>query len=99
MKKENSIELSFDKATTRLTFYPYGKEVYETQVKPKIKYTDEITNLVFPNQIVKASSSFVQGFFNEVIKNVGYDAIGRTIFIKSPNESLLESIKRGLRIG
>ncbi|MBQ6718554.1 MAG: DUF4325 domain-containing protein [Clostridia bacterium] len=96
MNKTNHIKLVFDKATTRLAYYPYGKEVYEQQVKPNIDFSNDITYIEFPDQIVKAASSFVQGFFEDIISNIGYEAIEKKIVILSKNESLKSSIKTNL---
>ncbi len=98
MMKEKYINLLFDKTTTRLTYYPYGREVYETQVKPKIDFSDDITYIVFPDQIVKTGSSFVQGFFEDIVSKLGFDAIGKKIVIVSQNDSLKESVQENLKL-
>lgn len=98
MMKTNRIELSFtDKTVTRLAYYPYGKQIYEEQVKPHINFFDDITYIVFPNHIVKLASSFVQGFFEEIIEKVGYEAIGKKIIVESSNDSLKTSIFENLK--
>lgn len=96
MSKENTIELVFDKATTRLAYYPYGKEVYKNQVKPHLDFNDDITYIKFPDQIIRAASSFVQGFFEEIIDKAGYEAIGKSIVVVSKNDSLKKSIDENL---
>lgn len=98
MSKENYIYLEFDKTTTRLTYYPYGKEVYETQVKSKLDFSDEVTYIIFPDQIVKTGSSFVQGFFEDIVSKLGFEAIGEKIVIVSKNESLKESVRENLKL-
>lgn len=78
-----------------LTYNPYGKEVYETQVKAQMDLTD-MNEIVFPNQVEKASSSFVQGFFAELIDTIGVDAIFEHFTICSPNEKLKTCFREGL---
>lgn len=91
------IKLSFDNTITRLAYYPYGKDIYEKQVKPYIDFSAEKTYIVFPDHIVKLASSFVQGFFEEIVSKLGYDAIGDKIIIESPNETLKDSIFENLK--
>ena len=75
---EKIIQLHFNATVTRLAGYDYGRSVYETQIKDFIDYTT-VTYLEFPNQIVKVASSFVQGLFSEIVKNVGMEAIGEKL--------------------
>ena len=61
------VKLIFDKSQTRLAGFSYGETTYREQVKPiydKINDENEQVKLVFPNQIEKVASSFVQGFFS-----------------------------------
>ncbi len=98
MSKTQRIKLSFsDKTVTRLAYYPYGKQIYEEQIKPYINFSDEVTCIIFPNHIVKLASSFVQGFFEDIIEHLGYDAIGTKIIIESANESLKKSVFENLK--
>lgn len=89
------ILLEFPKTLTRLTDNPYGKQVFAEQVADKIDYQAENT-IVFPKQIIKASSSFVQGFYSEIIKKIGYEGLDEHIIIESENTTLKESIKKNL---
>lgn len=89
------INLEFDKSITRLYGNPYGREVYEKQVKDKINI-NENNVLVFPPQIIKVSSSFVQGFFTELVNEIGYEELERHITIKSENPKLKDSIWENL---
>ncbi len=86
------IKLEFKKSTTRLAYYPFGKETYEKQVKPYIDFNGEKIQIEFPNQIVKVASSFVQGFFEEMVSTIGYEEIFKRVEIISENESLKKSI-------
>lgn len=87
----NTIELEFNKADTRIAGNPYGKEVFRTQVQNKIDYQTK-NCIVFPDQIEKIASSFVQGFFSEVIKKVGYARFGEVITVKASSIELEKQI-------
>lgn len=92
---KNRIELEFHRADTRLAGNPYGKEVFIAQVREKIDYT-MLNTIVFPENIEKVASSFVQGFFEEIIKNVGYEKFDNVIQIEARNEVLVENIRKDL---
>lgn len=62
----NGIGLVFDNTLTNLAWYEYGKKVYEQQVQGKIDLNEEF-QLVFPKQIKGVASSFVQGFFEQIV--------------------------------
>mgnify|MGYP003306632411 CR=1 FL=1 len=85
---EKKINLVFDKTTTRLAGYNYGIEVYKNQVEPLIDMSSDIIYITFPKEIVKIASSFVQGFFNVIIKKRGYDSIGKSVIVESDNDGL-----------
>lgn len=97
MQEENIIELQFDKATTRLAGNPYGKNVYEEQVKDKIDYNKR--NVIwFPANVEKVASSFVQGFFSEIIEKIGYEGVENTVEIESVNTKMKEDMYKDLFI-
>ncbi|MBO5239148.1 MAG: hypothetical protein J6B50_10315 [Lachnospiraceae bacterium] len=91
----NRIELKFDKSDTRLAGFPYGKMIYDKQVKDNINYDDKIM-IVFPTQIEKIASSFVQGFFAEIVKNIGYAGIEKQVDIVAGTPELVYSIKKNI---
>lgn len=92
---EKRIELKFPKTLTRLTDNTYGKEIFREQVSEKIDYNG-INTIVFPNEIKKASSSFVQGFFTDIINKIGYEELDKYIVIESEQQSLKDSIRKNL---
>lgn len=94
--QRNTIVLQFDKAATRVAGFPYGKSIFEKQVKGKINYS-EYTEIVFPDSIKRVASSFVQGFFEEIVQNIGYGGVEKLISIKTCSGELSESIKRNIR--
>ena len=85
------ITLTFDKTITRLAGYPFGKNIYNQQVKDQIDFENG-TCIVFPEQIVRIASSFVQGFFEEIVKVVSVSEVGRKIDIKCNGDELRNSI-------
>lgn len=90
-----NIELNFPKSETRLAGFPYGVSVYKQQVASLISF-DDVTIIKFPNQIEGVASSFVQGFFSEIIKAIGYKEINQKIIIQTGSEKLTESIKKNI---
>lgn len=89
------IKLEFPKSETRLAGFPYGETVYKQQVANDIKFDDKIT-IVFPDQIEKIASSFVQGFFAAIVDAIGYKGIDDKVTIKSRNEALTASIRKNI---
>lgn len=93
--KEIYIKLEFDKADTRLAGNPLGKQVYKNQVEHQIDYNCK--NIIeFPNHIEKIASSFTQGFFSELVKNIGFVGIEKIIKIRARNEKLEKDMMEDL---
>ncbi|MBJ7628167.1 hypothetical protein [Weissella confusa] len=89
------IKLDFsDKTLTGLAGYEYGMEVYEKQIKSKISEFDieHGFTIVFPDTIENIASSFVQGFFENLIGKVGYENIQKIVKINSSSKKLTEGI-------
>ena len=91
MSNEKIIKLQFDKTLSGLAGYEYGKQIYNEQVKYKIDFKQNIC-IEFPDNIQRIASSFVQGFFEEIIANAGISSVGNTIDIKCVNNELRQSI-------
>lgn len=92
----SKIKLEFDKAITSLAGYPYGKSVYDEQCKDKINFDDKEIIIEFPDNIERIASSFTQGFFNEILKNIGLSGIEQKVKIVSKNRGLKDEILRRL---
>ena len=92
----NIIKLKFDKTVTRLAGYPYGRHIYDTQVKDVIDFS-QCVQIEFPEQIVAIASSFVQGFFDEIIKKVGILGIGRQVIVMAPSIDVEDTIIKNLQ--
>lgn len=91
----NEINLKFDKSTTRLAGFPYGLAVFNEQVKNRISFNEEVT-IIFPEQIEKVASSFVQGFFSIIVEEIGYKGIEEKINIKTCSDVLTDSIRKNI---
>lgn len=92
----NIIQLKFGKAVTRLAGNDYGRQIYQEQVKDIIDFSS-VTQIVFPEQIISIASSFVQGFFDEIIANIGILGIGKQIVIVAPSLDVEKKIIKNLQ--
>lgn len=93
---ENKIELKFDNSLTSLAGYEYGISVYENQVKGKLDLKKSF-QLVFPEQIKGVASSFVQGFFEEIVNCIGLLNTEHNAKIISPRPGFSEMIMSKLQ--
>lgn len=92
----NEIKLNFDKTITKLAGNELGKHTYNNQVKDKINYTDNEIILIFPERIDLIASSFIQGFFEEIIRNIGISGVENKVVIKSSIEEIKNKIIQNL---
>lgn len=77
---ENKVVLTFDKSVQRLAGYELGQSIYQNQVAGKLDYSQE-AYIEFPSEIIKAASSFIQGFFEEIVRAVGLKGIGTQVHL------------------
>lgn len=85
----NKIDLVFDKKLTNLAGYDFGVRIYKEQIKGKIELYEKF-ELVFPEQIRMVASSFVQGLFEDIVKQIGLKATEENLYIE--NEKIYRSI-------
>lgn len=79
----NVFELSFqDKTLSNLTGNKYGRSVFDKQVKEHISY-DNLITIKFPDYIDNIGSSFIQGFFDEMVGEIGINGIENNVDIYS----------------
>lgn len=95
MCQMNVIELEFDKMDTGLAGNAYGRSIYEEQVKSKF-VAGQKNVIRFPENIEQVASSFVQGFFAELVKEMGYEKVREQIIIDSPYDYVKEGILKDL---
>lgn len=89
--EKKQICLEFNPMVTRLAGFDFGEDTYREQVEKQIDFSEE-TTIVFPNQIIKVASSFVQGFFSEIIAQVGLEGIGSNVIVNAGSKELIASI-------
>lgn len=80
------ITLTFQKDLTKLVGNSFGRKTYENQIKGNIDFEEKVI-LEIPSRINRISSSFVQGFFDEIIQTIGIEGVKEKFtFISSINE-------------
>lgn len=92
---EIRIDLEFPQTLTRLTDNLYGRKTFTEQVAEKIDYT-QVNIIHFPERIIRITSSFVQGFFTEIVNHIGYDDLKNHIKIDGVDEKVEESVWNNL---
>ena len=84
---ENKAILTFDANVIGLAGYEYGKQIYDLQVRDKIDISQEFY-IEIPSNIQFAASSFVQGFFSQIIDQIGLTQTEERAIIISENEKI-----------
>jgi hypothetical protein len=92
----NRIELRFKPATVALAGNPYGRKEFNNQVKPKLNQDKQIT-LVFPDQIIYITSSFIQGFFDYWLRTIGIENMRKNITVQTTHDNLTAYIWKNLQ--
>ena len=80
------IKLKFKNVITSLAGNSYGKTIFNEQVGD-IDFQQSY-NIIFPEQIINIATSFIQGFFEEFVKEIGISGIEKQITITSSIENL-----------
>lgn len=89
------ITLCFENGLCKLVGASFGHYVYQTQVKGVINLAQNVV-LVFPAEIDRISSSFVQGFFEEIVAEIGVAGVKKQIAFNSSIEDLKEFVLENL---
>lgn len=87
MKK---IKLRFDNTLTRLAGFQLGQKIYKEQVSSN--WDGSELAIQFPERIEKVATSFVQGFFSDLVNEIGYDRIRNDIKIEASSDKLVSEI-------
>ena len=66
-------------------------ETYKNQVENRINFDQKIT-IVFPDNIQRIASSFIQGFFENIVQHIGVSGVEKNIEINSTKEELKKII-------
>lgn len=89
------IALSFEEGLRKLVGVDFGRDTYQSQVKAVIDLSGTVT-FVLPPEIDRVSSSFVQGFFEEIVREVGIDGVREQVALKASIDGLKEFVLENL---
>lgn len=78
----NEFVLDFDKALTKLSGFKLGKDMFDEQIGQNIDYQKNIT-IVIPDRVDLIGSSFIQGFFETIVNQIGISGIEQKIKVVS----------------
>ena len=92
----NKFELKFDKALTKLSGFDLGKDMFDEQLKGKVDYTQEKIEIIIPNRVDLIGSSFIQGFFEDFVNNIGISGIEKKVVIVSSITNIKEMVVENL---
>ena len=92
---EQRIVLKFPKDLSKLAGNTFGRNTYENQVKGKIDLSEK-TIFVFPTGIDRIASSFVQGFFDSLVSEIGISGIEEQIYFESSIPNIKEFVLENL---
>ena len=81
-----------DKTLTKLAGNPFGRELFQEQVKGKIDLSKKFV-IEIPDRIDYLATSFVQGFFGEIYKQIGSDGIEKNLEIVAPS---IKNVKQSI---
>lgn len=84
---DNKITLNLSNDIIGLAGYEYGEQIYETQVRGNIDINKDFY-IEIPSNIQFAASSFVQGFFSNIIEEIGLSLTEKRAKIISENDSI-----------
>ena len=81
-----TIELIFNKSITRIAGNPYGKQIYNEQVKDKVDL----------NAVNGVSISFVQGLMYEIVEDKGKNYFKEHFELFSNNPVVNEKLQKSI---
>ena len=87
-----------DKSVSKISGFPFGKEIYDKQVKDRIDLM--VHNVVnFPEYIDYVGSSFIQGFISEILEQINSkDKLLDQVIFKSANKFVEDKIYRDIHM-
>lgn len=92
---EQRIVLKFPKDLSKLAGNTFGRTTYENQVKETIDLSQKII-FSFPAGIDRIASSFVQGFFDALVNEIGISGIEEQITFESSVPNIKEFVLENL---
>lgn len=91
---ENKIILTFTNSISRLAGNALGRQIYETQVKSNINYS-EMNIIVMPATIEDVAISFVQGFTQEIFNKIQKDEFGKYFKVEG-NQKVVDKFMKSV---
>lgn len=88
---ENKVILTFKNDISSLAGYDYGVDIYDEQVRGKLSIKNDF-EIVFPEHIQGIASSFVQGFFSEIVGEIGLLQTEKRAKIQASSQELADSV-------
>ena len=92
---EQKFELVFAKDLSKLAGNSFGRRTYEEQVKNQIDFSKKMI-FVIPSGIDRVASSFVQGFFEEIVNEIGISGVDKQVFFESTIKNIKEFVLENL---
>ncbi len=92
---KNKVILNLKMDISNLAGYEFGIEIYDKQVKGRLDLSRDF-EIIFPDHIIGIASSFVQGFFSEIVGQIGLLQTEKHAKVKTANSALSQSILKKL---
>lgn len=89
------INLIFDGSMTRVAGNPFGRKVYNEQIKDQMDLSTK-NKIVFPDTVNGVSISFVQGLMYEIVTERGRSYFKNHFELFSNNEKLNDKLQRSV---
>lgn len=80
-----------DKSVTKLSGNTLGRSIYDEQVKEKIEFNGKMT-FIFPERIDMLGSSFIQGFFYDIVGKIGIQGVEERVEVVAQNIENINNI-------
>ena len=91
---QQRIVLRIPKDLTKLAGNKFGGKVYE-EIKNEIDINNELV-FVLPDSIDRVASSFVQGFFDDLYKKLGYKGVAEKVEFETTIENFKDFVLKNL---
>lgn len=92
----NVIKIQVDKSLSNLAGNRFGRQVYNEQIRNKLK--EDMTNtILIPNVIDDVASSFVQGIYSEISEKYGKEKARLLMVLKSENAEVMQKIDDSIK--
>lgn len=89
------INLKFSKSITRIAGNPFGKEIYENQIKDNMDL-ENVNKIIFPKSINGVSISFVQGLMYDIVEKKGKQYFKEHFILFSENRVVNDKLQKSI---